>query len=44
MKNFNPFEKAPGRLEQICPKCSGTGKDHKGKKCDHCNGTGKILR
>ena len=49
----NPFEKAPGSLENdpTCTKCRGTGKvtefDSKGnpsgkKNCPKCNGKGTI--
>lgn len=44
MKNINPFEKRPGKIEQTCPKCYGLGKDQKGNRCNVCNGSGKVLR
>jgi DnaJ-class molecular chaperone len=36
----NPFEKPPGKVEQVkCPDCNGKGYVE-GTKCKRCNGTG----
>jgi RecJ-like exonuclease len=46
-KAANPGDEAPpgtpGTGEDICPKCSGSGKIS-GQQCENCGGTGKIIR
>ena len=35
-------EGTPGTGENICPRCSGSGK-LRGEKCPNCEGTGKVI-
>ncbi|MFL6659133.1 MAG: hypothetical protein ACJ8GW_13730 [Massilia sp.] len=40
-------EAAPGTLgagEDICDRCSGTGKIDNGTDCPDCGGTGRVMR
>jgi len=43
----NPGDEAPpgtpGTGEDVCPKCSGSGRIS-GQRCENCGGTGKIIR
>ena len=45
--NVNPGDQArpgtPGTGENMCPKCSGSGKRKDGSQCEHCGGTGKVV-
>lgn len=34
----------PGTGEDLCLKCSGTGKLEDGKECPECCGTGRVVR
>lgn len=44
--DMNPGDQAapgtPGTGEDLCPKCSGSGK-LEGKPCEECGGTGKVV-
>ena len=44
--DMNPGDQAapgtPGTGEDLCPKCSGSGK-LEGKSCEECDGTGKVI-
>jgi RecJ-like exonuclease len=33
---------SPNAGENLCPKCSGTGK-LRGQTCEYCDGTGKVI-
>lgn len=35
-------EGTPGTGEDTCPACGGSGRDHAGKSCSECQGTGKV--
>ena len=45
---LNPGDEArpgtPGAAEDICDKCSGSGKLADGKPCPECGGTGRVMR
>ena len=44
--DMNPGDEAPpgtpGTGEDLCPKCSGSGK-LENKPCEECGGTGKVI-
>lgn len=46
-QNINPGDDAapgtPGTGEDICPVCSGSGKEN-GQACRNCGGTGKVIK
>jgi hypothetical protein len=35
-------EGTPGTGENICPRCSGSGRDDDGSECEVCAGTGQV--
>lgn len=46
-QSINPGDDAapgtPGTGEDICPACSGSGKED-GQPCRNCGGTGKVVK
>ena len=45
--DMNPGDQAPAGSpltgENVCPKCSGKGRQANGAKCENCGGTGKVI-